>query len=133
MLVNFPVVIGFRAVVVGEYSDVVSRILEVTVRPPLGEHFLFPNQPGGIGSLRTFEDGYLAVGLDGTRKDPNVSGQWIVRVDRGYLYELNGEAQPDTYFLPAEGGLLLHGSSNSVGLEAFLYNRALATVAPEVV
>lgn len=116
---SVPLPTGYKGIIVGSYTDEDSRILEITVRPPAGKYFMFPTEPGGLGSLQTGVNTFVPVALDGVRKGP-VAGQWIVRVDRGYEAEFNGDPQPEgAYALPLTGGLLLNCSAASICAETY--------------
>lgn len=114
---------GYKAIIVGSYSDTANRVLDVVVRPPAGGYFMFPTEIGGLGNIKT-ASGWLLVALKGIDKHPTLADHWVVKVDRGYYAELTGQSQPGTYAVPSTDGLLLNVSAAAVGAEAYDWAKA---------
>ena len=108
-----------RGVVTGTYSDTTTRIIDVVVEKVAGTLNLppFPNQPTCLGSFQA-SSGFVGIGIVTSKVDPDNSNQMIITVDRGYIYELWGASQPETYNAPLAGGMLCFGSPGAAGMEA---------------
>lgn len=118
-------------IITGTYSDVSTRIIDITVTKDDDSIKLpsFPTHPMSFGALIE-EDGETTtvVGILGAKIDPDNSDQLIVRVDRGYLYEVEGSEQPAEYALPEEDGTLVLNSSYAFSKESARLAKGLNAV-----
>lgn len=108
-----------RGVITGTYSDTTTRVIDVVVQKVAGTINLppFPNQPMGFGNFQA-STGFIPMGIVTSKVNPDDADQMIITVDRGYIYEISGADQPQSYSAPLEGGMLCFGSPGAAGMEA---------------